>query len=383
MARRKENHGEELPFVALMDTMTNVVGVLIIVLVMIGIGLAEASRKVISDLPQVTQEEFDKLKKEVAEVKPKEDPQKVEEDTVKLQEQLKRAVEDLKTLDLTKEAQKAKLLQIEELTRQLEAKRKERDDRKGQVEKLLAEVEAMKARLDKTPVYQPPPATVVKLPNPRPMPDKAVVHRFLVANSRIIYLNDEEFSKLASQEIDRNSRTLILSNEVVKGPDGKPVMVKDRFGRLLQQRKTVYDAKKLSEYFSKQRLGSREVKVEVAPLPNSPRVGMKITPAPDAGETVQQIRNAASNYQTVLKKLKTGPANVVWFYVFKDSIETYLNARDIADQLGLPVGWELYGSNFYARALPPEYAVNFTPPKPAATTTAPTVTITPPKTTLD
>ena len=45
MARRKRHSEEELPFVALMDTMTNVVGVLIIVLVMIGISLANAVKK--------------------------------------------------------------------------------------------------------------------------------------------------------------------------------------------------------------------------------------------------------------------------------------------------------------------------------------------------
>jgi hypothetical protein len=52
MARRKHSE-EELPFVALMDTMTNVVGVLIIVLVMIGIGLARSVNKVLSELPPV------------------------------------------------------------------------------------------------------------------------------------------------------------------------------------------------------------------------------------------------------------------------------------------------------------------------------------------
>ena len=68
MARpRRKPHAEELPFVALMDTMTNVVGVLIIVLVMIGIGLARTVRKVLSDLPPVTIEEHAKLQKEVEE----------------------------------------------------------------------------------------------------------------------------------------------------------------------------------------------------------------------------------------------------------------------------------------------------------------------------
>ena len=68
MSRRKPHHEEELPFVALMDTMTNVVGVLIIVLVFVGIGLATSVKKVLSDLPPVTVEEHEKLKKQVVHV---------------------------------------------------------------------------------------------------------------------------------------------------------------------------------------------------------------------------------------------------------------------------------------------------------------------------
>ncbi|MEZ0386098.1 MAG: hypothetical protein ACAI34_03455 [Verrucomicrobium sp.] len=63
MAKRREAHDEELPFVALMDTMTNVVGVLIIVLVMIGISLANSVRKILSELPPVTKEQLEELKK--------------------------------------------------------------------------------------------------------------------------------------------------------------------------------------------------------------------------------------------------------------------------------------------------------------------------------
>ena len=74
MARRAKPHEEELPFVALMDTMTNVVGVLIIVLVMIGIGLAKSVEKVLSDLPVVSIEEHDKLKAAMAEFDTKRDP---------------------------------------------------------------------------------------------------------------------------------------------------------------------------------------------------------------------------------------------------------------------------------------------------------------------
>ena len=54
MAKRRHNHGAELPFVALMDTMTNVVGVLTVVLVMIGISIAHAVKKILTDFPPVT-----------------------------------------------------------------------------------------------------------------------------------------------------------------------------------------------------------------------------------------------------------------------------------------------------------------------------------------
>ena len=99
MARKAKPHEEELPFVALMDTMTNVVGVLIIVLVMVGIGLARSVNKILSELPPVTKEEHAKLKKEVTEATPKKDPAKVEEETKKLEEDLKKVTETFKTME--------------------------------------------------------------------------------------------------------------------------------------------------------------------------------------------------------------------------------------------------------------------------------------------
>ena len=382
MARRP-HHEEELPFVALMDTMTNVVGVLIIVLVMIGIGLARSVNKVLSDLPPVTVEEHVKLVKELEATKPKTDPQQMDEESAKLQKDLKKAVEDLKTMEVSKDRQNIKIVDIDDLQKQLAERKKERDARKATVDKLLADLDKLKAQLDTTPVYVPPPATVVKLPNPRPMPDKAEVQHFLLAGNRIIYLNDEQFSDLVEAELKRAEPTIALSRETVKGADGKPVMVKDKSGRSSPQRKIVFDPRKLADYFARVHLGNRDLKVEVIPVPNSPRIPMKLTPLPTGGETIDQAKNLISAFQTLLKKFKTDPKAVVWFHVYKDSIPTYLAARDIADQIGVPVGWDLYGSPTYARNLPPEYTVTFIPPPPAPAAPPGAVSIAPPKTTLD
>ncbi len=365
-----------------MDTMTNVVGVLIIVLVMVGIGLARSVNKVLSELPPVTVEEHAKLKEEVEKTKPKHDPAKVDEENKKLEQDLKKSTEALQTMDTTKDKQSVKLIDLDDLQKQLEVKRKERDTRKTAVEKLLAEVDQLKARLDTTPVYVPPPAVVVKLPNPRPMPDKAELQRFLVFGNRLVFLNEDQFSEMVEAELKRAEPTTAVSRETVKGADGKPVMVKDRSGRSSPQRKIVFDLKKLTDYFARTRLGNRDLKVEVIPAPTSTRIPMKLTPLPNAGETIDQARNLVSGFQTLLKKFKTDPKAVVWFHVYKDSLPTYLAARDIVDQMGIPAGWDLYGAPSISRTMPPEYTLNVTPP-PAAPAAPGAVQIAAPKATLD
>ena len=385
MARRKHQE-EELPFVALMDTMTNVVGVLIIVLVLIGIGLARSVNKVLSDLPPVTPEQHAELKKIVENSTPKNDPKKVAEETAKLHEEAKKADEQLKTMDVTKDTQKVKIVDLDELKKQLAERQKARDAKKGDLDKLLAEVDKLKAQLDKTPVpvvAPTGPATVVKLPNPRPMPANADIMHFLIVGGRISFINDDEIEKLVEQELRNHETTLVLTRETVKGPDGKPLMVKDKLGRVAPQRKITYDAKKLAEHFSKARLNTRGYKLEIVPVATSPRVPVRITPTSDGGETVEQAKKLISNFQTLLKQFKANPKAVVWFHVFKDSIQTYLEARELVDQAGVAAGWDIYGNPFYVQNLPPQYLVNYTPAPPAAPGATPAVIIAPPKQTLD
>jgi hypothetical protein len=387
MSRRKGHHDEELPFVALMDTMTNVVGVLIIVLVMVGIGLARSVNKVLSDLPPVTVEEHAKLQKQVAESTPKEDPEKLDKEKEKLLKELKKDTEELQNLELTKDKQKVKIVDLDDLNKQLEERKKERDKRKTETEKMLAEIDRLKKQLDTTPVYQPPPAVVVKLPNPRPMPDKAVLQRFLVIGKRVYYIADEEIKDLIEAELRVAEPSIAQSRETLKGPDGNPVMTRDKSGRAVPMRKVVYDPKKLTDHFSRRNIGNRDFKTELLISPTSPTINVKMTPLPERGETVEQTRGMVSTFQAVMRKFKADPKSVIWFHVYKDSLETYLAVRDVADQLGMPVGWDLYYNSFYTRSLLPEFAVAHTPPPEGAPkppgTGGSVINIAAPKTVLD
>lgn len=382
MAKRRSSESEGLNLDSLMDTVTNVVGVLMIVLIMVSLNIANSMNKILSELPPVSIEQVEQLKMKIVDNTPKQDPQKVEEESKKLEQDLKKVVEDLKSLDLSAEKQNVQFMDLDEIRKKLDAAKKQRDSRKTGTDKLLAEVDTLKALLDTTPVYTPPPATVVKLPNPRDMPEKAVIHRFLVANGRVLYINDGEFMKLVVAEIEKNQKDLINSEVPVKDKDGNVVMVKDRFGKMVPRTKVILDQKKLAAHFEKLRIATREVKLELVVTPTSPRIPMKLTPLPEAGETVDQIKNQAAVFQRAVRKFKAEPGSVVWFLVFKDSIDLYLAARDIADQAGVPVGWEIYNNNFFSRVVA-EFEVDYTPPPPPPPNTVPGIRIAPPKAALD
>lgn len=381
MAKRKSDGDVALNLDSLMDTVTNVVGILMIVLIMVSLNIATSINKILSELPPVDVAELERLKKEVLETKPKEDPNKMQEEIKQIEEIVQKQTDELKTLDLTATKQNVKLVDLDSLRKQLEERRKVRDDNKVETDKLLAEVDRLKKLLDTTPVYVPPPATVVKLPNPRPMPENAVVQRFLVANNRVYYLNDEEFMKYVVAEIEKNQKNLVFGEVPVKDSFGNQVMEKVR-GKDVPKMKTVLDQKKIVQHFVNLRLPVRDVKLDLVESPNSSRIPMRLTPNPQGGEGKEQFMNPASTYQRAVRKFKSEPNTVMWFYVFKDSIETFLAARDYADNEGVPVVWELYNNPYFQKNVA-QFEVNFTPPKPQPPPPPGAVRIVAPKITID
>ena len=192
MAKRKhEEH--ELPFVALMDTMTNVVGVLIIVLVMVGLSVANVVKTVLEDLPPVTPEELAKIKEDSKKLPKLQTPEEIAEEKKKAETDLQKVIEELKTVDIADLETKMKAMDLDSYKKQLEEAKKKREANKAATEKLLAEVEKLKALLDQTPVFTPPAATVIRLPNPRPYPEKPVETRVLVAKQGVLFFQQTKF----------------------------------------------------------------------------------------------------------------------------------------------------------------------------------------------
>ena len=375
MARRAKPHEEELPFVALMDTMTNVVGVLIIVLVMIGIGLAKSVEKVLSELPVVSIEEHDKLKAAMAEFDTKRDPAEVAAEIAKLEAELQKILEALKQLEAQQEKNPVVMVDLAQLLKQLEDVRKERVKRKLTIDQLLTEVDNLKKKLDTTPRYEPPPGIVVRLPSSKAMPDGAQLQRVIVTQNRLMFVRNEELFGIVEEQFKKEDPAFFVRKESMKGPDGKPLTKKGPSGLSVPVRKVYFDGPKMAAYFNKffnqrkprPRDVNSDMLVEVVQAPNSPNIQMRLTSKPEAGETIGEAAAQSSAFRSQLRAIKQDPKSVVWFHVGRDSIATYLAARDIVDREQIPVGWDISDKPTYTHNVPTDYLVEYTPPPPAAT----------------
>ena len=468
----KHKHEEqELPFVALMDTMTNVVGVLIIVMVMVGISLATAVNKILSDLPPVTKEEHQRMVEEMKKLPPlPDDPKEIEEKQKIAELELKKTTEELSKIDTTSVQSQMQFMDLDSFRKKLEEAKNDREKKKAEIDKLLTELERLKALLDQTPVYEPPPPTYVRLPNPRPYPEKPNETRVLVAKQGVLLLNESAFIKPIIDGLDKvksqleykeikidpflpmltkiygsapaaqqawgeiaplantfqmdqvaesykalteaglqpNKNVLAALGDIVivlrssfpavteaviaatKGdlakwtaldPSKDPLkptlkaslagdkvtftygsktvetkanakdvfsyFVKDLAGlegvKNRSRSKVIYDAFKLQAMLERAASnptlsGSYAIKPTVKP--GSTLVQLALTPKAGGGETLEQMRVEASNYQRLMRQIKGDPNGVAIFQVMADAFDAYLEARKIADEIGVPATWE-------------------------------------------
>ena len=354
MAKRR-NASSELNLDSLMDTVTNVVGVLMIIFIMMALNIARTVNRIMSELPPVSVEELAKLQETLKQLPPPPDTEEnIKKKTELTEASLKKLVEELKTIDLSAVQQNVKFVDLEDIRKKIERAKYDRDKEKAEMDKLFAEVDRLKKLLDDTPVFQPPPPKYVRIPNPRPVPEGALRENFLISKGRIIYLNDRAFLDVVQRELLKNRDALLADNHPKITSTTPSTSIK-------------YSKDKMLAWAERARIGDRTLQVKLTALPTAPAFNINLQPVEGAGETVQDLRNPASFFQRAMRKFKGEPNKVVWFYVFKDSVDAYLVAREVADSIGVPVGWQIYSQEAYATRLPGVTYDPFTPPPPPKT----------------
>ncbi|MCM8529404.1 MAG: hypothetical protein NE327_22970 [Lentisphaeraceae bacterium] len=321
MARRKKQSSMG-NLDSLLDTMTSVVGILIIILIVIQLGVKEK----VKELLDIVNEEIS-----VSDLEKKEKDIKTLEDLIKKREQdfisknkahlavmnklttakneIKKSQEQLNLIQNVNANSVNITKDIDAALKEIKAREKELESielEENKLKKLLATAKRMKSKPDKT----------VKLPNPRPAPPGSRGVYFICNGGRVFYRNDDEYREYFQKKVE--------SSRAKQNKDGE------------------YDPAYLKKYFSTRSNITPFGKFEFHN--NKTNIYFRLKFGRSVGELSSFISRTSSRYRRELSKLDNKKYYIV-FQVQPDSYSTYLIARSVAESMGFACGWQPQGKN--------------------------------------
>jgi hypothetical protein len=356
MARRKSNDEQGVSMDSLMDALTNVVAVLIVILILLQVDVGQTVERMLNELEPATSEQI-----ELAQL----EKQKIVEQISK-QQQLLKAPEptpeeigtiqaDLSILEALLKNNEISLMELSVLRKKMDEQKTIESAEKKKTDPILAEIARIKALLDQTPIPKPPEATVVKIPNSRDIPESAQLFYCFIHQDQAILVDAIEGQKLIMAELKRHERTLVHS--VKKVPKKTDV--------------TTYDQEKVVSHFKARDLKIRNLNVTVPYNKTRTYLYMNITFDPKKGDaTLADMEQPRGRFYKVCEFVRNTPRSVLIFKVHPNGFATYLKAREIADSMNIPCGWEIDANSSYREGLKlrvnnlEEPAAKTTPSKP-------------------
>lgn len=324
---------------SMMDNMTNVVGTLLLVLIIVQMGVKNTADQVEEELAKVTPQQMQQAKQQLAQTKATAEKSGANQEVAA--QKAKSKQDDLRAFETTLEQKGIKVRDFEALQKDLLAKRTTEAEEKKVASALLGERDNLRATLDKTPVPKGPPPLDVRVPIAKAIPPGAVMYRVLCLSNKVYMISDFGWRTRVWADLDKARNELRHDKP---HPDGKTF--------LFDQLKTVNwlnERKFTDEYV--------ELKFPLNTNSTTDRVHMQIFPRADGGETPEQVDDPESNFRKTLIKLRANPKLVCWFWVHPTGVAAYHAAREQCSRYGIPAGWEFYGATLYGENLP-QFVVN-------------------------
>lgn len=180
------------------------------------------------------------------------------------------------------------------------------------------------------------PPTVVTIPNSRDIPSNAVIYYALVLDERVHFI-DPYTPAEKYYEITKKNRSEWLRQRVKQ-------QGADRY---------ILDHKKVMNAFKDFDFGNtRNQKVYLPDVPMQARLALDIVPdRKEGGTSLDELSQPNNAFAGILKFLARDRKAVLMFRVNPNSFNTYLVARQLADDAGVPAGWEVTGSVRHRHAL--------------------------------
>ncbi len=332
MPRRKKADNE-LNLDSLLDTLFNVVGILVLILVMVMLDATSAVKRAVQrliDVPKISLEELDQ-KQEVQ----KQLEELLKQLSVRQDDLAKPAVSttmDQAQLTVLIEKLKADLAKLPTLKYNLEEVRQVHAERTTQADELTkklevakAELARLKALLDQTPLREAPPDIEVSIPTPRDAPQGLTPRIFLCRGGRIVDYREELLMRLAESNLRKfNSKKLSDTATHLGG----------------------YPGDEVAEYFAERKFGKPFFELEVLPYykTGNPWVYLSVNLVENTGDTADTIAAGDSALEANLKNLPSVQQYAL-FEVWEDSFDVYVEARKVAERFNVLAGWRPYKMN--------------------------------------
>ena len=300
---------------SLLDTMTNVVGVLIVVLIVTQVNISSAAKRIRANLPEVTvpmmaelQEKDEEVRKQLAELR---DPAEVKpEEVEKAREELQVLVARRKELKET-EAQFKKIdLEVAIIEQKIEELKQQWEAEGGQLAQIRSEIEEKKDALTSRK------PRLVRLPNPRVPEKEAREVLLIVRGGRLLHFDREAILDAIAAKV--RPRKDLLS--------GDPKFKKR------------YDRKKMMPVLESLKESNPLYRFDFK-LHQNGNIQLYCYPRDGKGETVEDLANPRAVGIDVMND--AGQArNYLRFLVTRDSFGQYIAMRRMAEKRHIPVGWK-------------------------------------------
>ncbi len=310
---------------SLLDTVTNVVGILVLVFVLVTLNMQKTVERIREEDPSqfgVTEQMLTEMQQQA--IQQHEDLKELQVRTFGLDVQVQ---QDQATLE-----QQRQLLQdlpnvpevepvdLQKLKQQVEQRKRQQEQLQEELAKLDREIADVEGELGETPEMSAPPPQIVRLPNPRPAPKDAREIRFICREGRILVFDPEQLRDRVKKRVEYLLRPMLAK----AGADGE------------------IDCQRLVDAYNKEAVGDQEFRGRLV-IENFNLV--LIYEHRGVGETSDRLRLPSSRFQAAVRRMSTDK-NYARFLVWPDSFDVYVNARAVCDERGVLAGWEPYTEDY-------------------------------------
>lgn len=416
MARRRRAE-EERSMDALMDALTNVVGILLLILIVSSLGISAAVKKVVENLPEVSQEELDAMR--ISRDKTLKNLQELQQthsttiENLPTEEEAKSLITELEDFEKDNSELAEKTSDIEEWMQKVEEEEAKKEESATKVADADTKNRELAAILAQTPEVEVKEATIVAMPNPRMADDRAKALYLICKNQKLYFIGDpyehalkirdvidQNFDDLAYTETKTGSYTYALKGTKRAANDsfaaitesvnltrsmekqleswtatntkwlnrqGEPLTDKNVVERLFgnEDRKEFpihkfrYDLKKIISFFGDGKFGPKDFRYFVS-KGGGDRIRFSVGPREEEGWTTEQLLKEGSEFDTICKSAVLNRGTLFYYYVAPDSFDTYLQARSKSESYRIPAGWSVWdGDRLGLQAVPIQTTTNY------------------------